>query len=106
MPHSMPRSDLLQRSQADLQWPTLFPYRNCGKIDGRAVLLPHFNCGAEETKQYERSEQISQRGAVWRKLRNFGPAHTEIPAWLCGSCGSGEAAPLPNPSRLRLDFES
>lgn len=42
--------------------------------------------------------------AVWRKLRNFGPVHTEIPAWLCGSFGLGEAAPLANPLRLCLDF--
>lgn len=42
--------------------------------------------------------------AVRRKLRNFGPVHAEIPPWLCGSFGLGEAALLANPLRLRLDF--
>lgn len=32
-------NDLLQLSQADLQWSTLFAYRNHAKIDGSAAEL-------------------------------------------------------------------
>lgn len=91
VPRTVPHGDSLQRSQADL--PALFPYGSCADTDGCAVLPMPLNCRAEEMKGQTRflSEEPF---AVWRKLRNFGPTHAEIPAWLCGSLwiGGGSSA--------------
>lgn len=60
VPHTVSHSGLLQHApELVISGPALFPYRNCAEVDGCAVLLLLFNYGAEETKQSERSDQIS-----------------------------------------------